>query len=421
MSTDIGLKGYELNVATSLLFVTYILFEVPTCVILKVVGPSKLIPTIVIIWSIITIATAFVKNYGQLVACRMLLGLAESGLFPCLTLYLGQFYYRNEQAKRTALLFVSAALSGAINGLLSYGIIHIKAGTLVPWQWLYVVEGLISLCVGIAAIFFLPDRIEKARFLNAEEKALALKRREINEMWAGAEQKFQWSEVVKALKDGKLYLSGLSQFGMDTALYGFGTFLPSIIRMLGFGTVQAYLLTIPVYVLGAGTFLVNAVISDRIEKRAVFILCFAPLTVIGYAILVAPGLSTGVYLFACFLVSAGMYTVIGLNLVWLNVNQAGHYKRASALGFQQAMGNSAGILAGQLYQSRWSPHYQIGHGISLGCMVLCIIGAVGHTLWLRKENAKRDAMTAQEVERILAEGGGEEKMGDFSPTWRYKY
>lgn len=419
MPEALNLRGNELNVATSVLYVTYIIGEPPSTLLLRIVGPSKLIPTIVCSWSLVTIGTAFVSNYGQLLAVRLLLGLAESGLFPCLSLYLTQFYYRDEQAKRIALLFSASALSGAIGGLLAYGLIQIKTSTLDGWQWLFLVEGLLSLVVGFSAYFVLPDSLESCHFLTEEDRLVGYARRQRARLYASVDEEFQWSEIGKALKDPKLYMSGLGQFGADTSLYGFSTFLPVIIQALGFTTLQAQLLTIPVFVLGSIILLSCSIVADKIQRRLCFVIGLGALTAIGYSILVATGLSRGIYYLACFIVGAGVYTTVGLNLVALNINQAGHYKRATAIGVQLAMGNSAGVLAGQLYQKKSAPAYTVGHAVTLGCVGMCVALAICHLFYLKYCNSKRNALSDEEREQILARGGGEAKMGDYSPNWRY--
>lgn len=419
MVADLKLEGSQLNVATSLLYVTYIIGEPPATILLKIVGPSKLIPAIVCSWSIITITTAFAQSYKGLIVIRLLLGLAESGLFPCLTLYLTQFYYRNEQSKRIALLFTSSALSGAIGGLLAYGLVQIQTSTLKGWQWLFVVEGIFSFLVGLLSYFLLPDCVETAYFLRKEEKALAIQRRIDSSAYARTDEKFSWSQVSMSLKDPKMYLSSISQFGADTALYGFSTFLPVIIKALGYGQLQAQLLTIPVYVLASVIFVICAIVADRIKRRMIFVVCGSCLPLVGYALLASRNLSTGVHYFACFLAGAGIYTTVGMNVVVLSINQAGHFKRATSLGFQLAFGNSSGILAGQLYQSKWAPDYTIGHAVTLGCVAMCLVAALLHWLYLCHKNHQRDKLSQREIEDILKKVHNESELGDFSPLWRY--
>lgn len=117
MVEDLGMTRSELGNAVTLFYVTYVAAELPCSLVLKKFHPGRMIPLLIFCWSVVLIGSGFMHNAGQLYASRMLIGLFESGMFPCLTLYLSTFYQPEEQALRVAYLFVSAALSGAFGGL----------------------------------------------------------------------------------------------------------------------------------------------------------------------------------------------------------------------------------------------------------------------------------------------------------------
>src|SRR5690606_32096850 len=135
------------------------------------------------------------------------------------------------------------------------------------------------------------------------------------------------------------------QFGGDVILYGYSTFLPTIIRDLGdWSTAQVQALTIPCYALGAIAYLVVAYLSDRTQKRAVFAVVSGLVCAAGYAILVSPAPGNVKY-FGCFLAAMGLYVVVGIPLAWLPSNNPRYGKRTVASGLQLTIGNSAGIPA----------------------------------------------------------------------------
>jgi MFS family permease len=105
LSTDIGLTGIQFNVATSIFYVTYVLIETPASIIVKKAKFSRMIPAIAIGWGLVCLSTGFIQNYAGLLVTRLLLGAAEGGLFPSLTLYLMSWYKRDELAKRMCFLF----------------------------------------------------------------------------------------------------------------------------------------------------------------------------------------------------------------------------------------------------------------------------------------------------------------------------
>jgi hypothetical protein len=116
-----------------------------------------------------------------------------------------------------------------------------------------------------------------------------------------------------------------------------------------------------------------AVFSDHISNRFVPLLCLAPITAVGYAILLAP-MSAGVHYFACFLVATGVYVCAGINFSWLASNSAPDGKRAASVGIQQTIAQIAGVVSGQIYVSTAAPKYTLGHAYSMGCICVAWIG-----------------------------------------------
>jgi MFS family permease len=309
MNEDLNLTGNRLNVAVTLFYVTYIAFEVPASLMLKKLRPSRLIPFFIIGWSAVIIGAAFIENYASLIATRLLLGAFESGLFPCLTLYLSMYYKPLEQARRVSYLFVASALSGAFGGLLAYGLTNLHGvKRLAGWRWLFLVEGVISLLVGIVTIFMLPDNFETAWWLNEDEKVLLRARHENQRLYQGnsmTADSLDKTEIKLAFRDPKVWLSSLCQFCANTCSFGFSTFLPVIIRGFGLSSVRTQLLTVPVYIWASIVYISVAFGSDFFNRRAYFMTPLALVTAVGYAMMLGVSMtSTAVLYFATF-VSVG--------------------------------------------------------------------------------------------------------------------
>ncbi|KAL3294497.1 major facilitator superfamily transporter [Colletotrichum asianum] len=302
MNEDLNLTGNRLNVAVTVFYVTYITFEIPASLILKKARPSRLIPFFILAWSATVVGSAFVTNYASLLATRLLIGMFESGLFPCLTLYLSTFYKREEQARRISYLFVAAALSGAFGGLLAYGLTSLHgASGLAGWRWLFLIEGVISLAVGLAIIVLLPDSFETAKWLTEDDKNLMHIRAEQARVYQGQSENFDKTEVKLAFMDPKVWLSAACQFCANTCSFGFGTFLPVIIRGFGYSSIKTQLLTVPVYIWASAVYLTVAYISDKLNKRAIFMVPMALVTATGYALMLGVSMkATGVQYFATF-------------------------------------------------------------------------------------------------------------------------
>ena len=346
MEEDLGLTGDQYQTAVSVLFVTYILSEVPSNLVIKRFTPSRWISFITTSWGLVATLTGIVQSYPALIACRVLLGALEGGLFPGLTIYLTMFYTKRELALRIGYLFVSAAIAGSMGGLLAYaiGFMDGTAG-LRGWRWIIILEGIPTVILGISIWWWLADTPESAPYLTpAERELMDLRmRRQIGH--TKSSDLMHKEDVYAGLKDWKIWLFCLGQFGGDVILYGYSTFLPTIIRDLGdWSTAQVQALTIPCYALGAIAYLVVAYLSDRTQKRAIFAVVSGLVCAAGYAILVSPAPGNVKY-FGCFLAAMGLYVVVGIPLAWLPSNNPRYGKRTVASGLQLTIGNSAGIPA----------------------------------------------------------------------------
>ncbi|KAL8773501.1 MAG: hypothetical protein Q9209_001605 [Squamulea sp. 1 TL-2023] len=419
MEDDLGLEGNQYQTAVSILFVTYILSEVPSNLVLKKFTPSRWISFITTSWGIIATLTGITQNYAGLIACRLLLGLFEGGLFPGATVYLTLFYTKRELALRVGYLFCSAAIAGAIGGLLAYGIgfmdgVSGQSG----WRWILIIEGLPSFVLGIATWFLLADNPETAFYLSSEEKHLMKERLDRQIGQTASAQEFHKADVYAALKDWKVYAFCAGQFGTDTMLYGYSTFLPTIIKGIGnWSTAQTQALTIPCYCLGALSYLVVARISDSQQKRGLYTVIFGGISVIGYGVLIADS-SMSVHYFGCFLVALGLYVTTGLPLAWLANNQPRYGKRTTATGMQLSIGNTSGIMAAFLYPTSEGSRFIRGHAVTLAMVGIANVIFAFMSWYLSRQNTRRrrgeeDAKVANMSEDEIAD------LGDRSPRFDY--
>lgn len=180
MDKGLNLDSNKYSVVLVVFFVGYVLFEVPSNMILTRTRPSRYLPGIMFVWGGVTVGMAFAPNYESLIGLRVLMGILESGFAPGVLLLLSSWYKNEEQSKRFAVYISAAILSGAFGGLLAGSITsgldnaHGKAG----WRWLFVVEGAATMGVAVIAYFVLPDfpsNTSRVKFSEAEIK-LAIRR-----------------------------------------------------------------------------------------------------------------------------------------------------------------------------------------------------------------------------------------------------
>ncbi|RSL56343.1 hypothetical protein CEP53_006806 [Fusarium sp. AF-6] len=419
LEEDLNLSSEQFQVAVSILFVTYLLFEVPSNLVLKLFTPRRWIAFIATAWGLIATLMGLVNSYGALIACRLLLGAVEAGLFPGLTVYLTFFYTKQELALRVGYLFVSAAVAGALGGLLAYGIGHMDGlHGMSGWRWIMIVEGIPSFLIGIVTYFALPNDAETAYFLDDKERKLMRVRHAREYGNTESSREFSKADMLCAFKDWKVWAFCVAQFGVDTMLYGFSTFLPTIIKDLGDWTVaETQLLTVPCYFLGAAAYMTTAYLSDRMQRRGLFCVIFGLISVVGYAVLLAD-VASGVHYFGCFLVAGGLYVVVGLPLAWLPTNSPRYGKRTTGTGMQLTWGNAAGIMSAFIYPSKDKPRYTRGHAVTLSMVALGTIIYGFLWWWYKRVNEQREAGVMKEKYRNMREDELGE-LGDESP--RYKY
>ncbi|KAF8311067.1 high-affinity nicotinic acid transporter-like protein [Clavulina sp. PMI_390] len=417
LQADLNMSNTQYEVALSIFFVTYLAFEVPSNLVLKKFTPHRWMATLAVSWSIIASLTGLCHTYHQFIACRVLLGVFEAGLFPGLAMYLTFFYTKRELSLRIGYLFVSAALAGACGGLLAFAIGHL-AGTdgLKGWRWIMFIEGIPTFVAGIITWFFLADGPENAGYLSAEEKEFLRVRRLKEQGETANAQEFHWEDVRKAFTDWRVIAFAAAQFGVDTMLYGYSTFLPTIIQEIGnWSSATVQVMTIPCYALGAITYLSVAWFADRTGRRASFIIFFTVIAMIGYIILLSTA-TPGADYFACFLCAMGLYVIVGLPYSWLPANTPRYGKRTTANGLQLTVGNSSGVMVPFIYTKK--PRFTKGHAITLAMLGVALV--IHSILWISyhianrrraegKEDYKTEGMTDEQVE----------EMGDESPRFVY--
>lgn len=227
-----------------------------------------------------------------------MIGLFEAGLIPCINVYIGWIYKQSERGKRSSLIFAFSAFSSAFGGILAYGLTQIRTAHFSGWQWLFAIEGAITFIVVPIFWFLFPKSPTEAWFLNEEEKHMMQLRYDQNPNW-GHDDKFSWKECLKAFVDPKWYAFFMYQFSVNVSLYALTTFMPAIVRGLGYTSVNANLMTVPIYICALVFFLTIAYFSDKTGLRGPYICICLVCLIIGYALLISVE-NLKVRFFACF-------------------------------------------------------------------------------------------------------------------------
>ncbi len=229
MAHDLALSDAAYAAGAGIFFIGYFFFEVPSNVLLKRFGARLWIARIMVTWGLVSSAMMFMKGEQSFYVMRFILGLAEAGFFPGVIYYLTLWYPSRQRATRTAGFVAAIALAGVIGNPVSGGIMDLFSGALglAGWQWLFLIEGIPSIVVGIWVIFYLDSSIQDAKWLTADEKAVLARALEAEE------QHKPHSRLVDAFKSGRVYLLSAIYFTLMVGLYGIAFWLPTLVKAFG--------------------------------------------------------------------------------------------------------------------------------------------------------------------------------------------
>jgi D-galactonate transporter len=340
MLKDLSLSEAAFATGAGIFFIGYFLFEVPSNILLKRFGARTWIARIMISWGVISSATMFIRNEWAFYGMRFLLGLAEAGFFPGIIFYLTLWYPSRLRSTRTALFISAIAVSGVLGNPVSGWIMDALSGRLglAGWQWLFLVEGIPSILVGIWVYFYLDSSIAEAKWLSAEEKALLAKNLE-------AEDRHKREvRVIDAFKNGKVYVLCAIYFTLMIGLYGISFWLPTIVKAFG---VQGYLgigliTAIPYAVAVVGMILLSRH-SDRTGERRMHYVLNVTAGGIG---LILSGVFAAQPVLAILFLSIGTLGVIGSMPLFWPIPSAFLAGTAAAAGI--GVVNSVGNLGGYI-------------------------------------------------------------------------
>ena len=229
MLSDLKFSETVYGLGAGIFFIGYFIFEVPSNMILHKVGARLWIARIMITWGIISGAMAYVTTPQMFYIMRFLLGVAEAGFFPGVILYLTYWYPAERRGKITALFMTGIALSGVIGGPLSGWIMHAMPGVWdhSGWQWMFIIEAIPSLILGVLVIVYMKDRIRDAHWLSEDEKRL------LESNIAHEDSQKEHLSVSAVFANGRVWLGALIYFCFVMGLYGVSFWLPTIIKTTG--------------------------------------------------------------------------------------------------------------------------------------------------------------------------------------------
>jgi MFS transporter, ACS family, tartrate transporter len=265
MNADLGFSDRVFGLGIGIFYVTYVLFEIPGALIVERWSARKWIARIMISWGCVTILTAFVRTPGQFYAARLLLGAAEASFFPGMIVYLTRWFRLRERSRAIACLYAAVPMASLAGSPLAGWLLGVRWLQLAGWRWLFLVEGLPAIVLGIVTIFYLTDRPEQARWLPEDERSWLT-----SELQAELQAKNSIREytIGAAFRDKQVLLMIVAWFLALSGSLGSIYWIPTFVKRVSGLPVKAVtlLLLVPA-AMGIAGILINGWHSDKTAER----------------------------------------------------------------------------------------------------------------------------------------------------------
>ncbi|KAI9491294.1 major facilitator superfamily domain-containing protein [Zychaea mexicana] len=387
---DLNMTEGQYRWCLSIYYFGFILFEIPSNIILRRWRPSPYLSFLVFTWGVVVMCSAAATNFAGLLLSRF----------------------------RSGYTIILACVAAATGGLIAYGISHITTQTLSTWQWMFIIEGAPCIVLAVICYFYLPDKPETAKFLNERERELALKRLSLDQ-GAADDHTWSWNQVISVFTDWKSYLYTSVTVSTTISAVGVTLALPSIIAGMGAWSQDVSLaLTTPPYVLACIFTFLGCWSSDKLFERGYHNLVGVVIRMMGLLMLMfVPDNNYGARYFAVCIAVASSYMNLPIKVAWYTNNYSGMTRRAVACAFIAGFGAIGSAIAGQVYFD--GPLFFWGNTIAFIFLVIEAIITLILRMMLKHVNKARAKMTVEERERQIAKYGGEGLVGDHHPDFRY--
>jgi D-galactonate transporter len=341
MLNDLQFSETVYGLGAGIFFIGYFLFEVPSNIIMHKVGARVWIARIMVTWSVLSAATMFVTSPTMFYVIRFLLGVAEAGFFPGIVLYLTYWFPASRRGRMNALFMIGIPIAGVVGGPLSGWIMNHFAGTngWHGWQWLFLLEAIPSLILGVVTFFYLPNSIRASTWLVEDEKKI------LEENIAKDSGENKSHSIASVFTNPKVWLMAAIYFCCMMGLYGISFYLPTLVKASGVkDALDVGLLTAIPYSCGVIATLLVARSADRMRERRWHFAIASALGGLGLFLSTVYGDNVVLALMALSLGTAGMLSTMPVFWTYPSAILGGA-AAAAGIGLINSVGNLAGFVS----------------------------------------------------------------------------
>jgi MFS transporter, ACS family, tartrate transporter len=373
MNRALGFSATTYGLGAGIFFISYVLLEVPSNIVLARVGARLWIARIMISWGLVSSAMMFVRSAESFYVLRFLLGAAEAGFFPGIIFYLTRWFPTRERARTIAAFMTATLVAGVVGGPISGALLSLDGGAgLAGWQWLFLIEGVPAIVLGFVVLRVLTERPSDASWLTVEERAALVASLDADPK----DRDHDAATVGDALREPRTWLLAAVYFTIPVTLYGIGFWLPQILKTASAGAsnVAVGLMSAIPYAIGAISMVIVGRHSDRTRERRWHVLLPA---LVGAAGLIATPMESGpVWTIATLSIAmAGLASMFGPFWALATSTMRGA-SAAASIALVNSVGNTGGFVGPYLLGAINDATHSFASGFAAIAVMLVLGGGL---------------------------------------------
>ncbi|KAJ2122984.1 hypothetical protein IW147_002916 [Coemansia sp. RSA 720] len=387
LEDDTGMVGGDFNVVVSAMYPTYLLFMLPSNLILRKVGARFWLSFITVIWGIINMSMAFAKNKTNFIICRLFLGAAESGATPGALMLITLWYPRKMVTSRISMFYSSFAIGAIIGGPISSGIMKITNPRFTSWEWIFFIEGLVTAGFGGIMLLLLADYPDKSWLLKKGEKELLKKCMEQDQVEGGhraVNKKRLWYHARDPLIYTQALIPFCGNFGTTTIM----TFSAIIVKNLGYSASASLAMQAAPGLCG----FIGILVSQHYPKwfGSYYAGClFVSAWIITASTILLATVNNGARIFALCILAFGSFGTGGVGPGWIMSNVGGPTRAAISGAISVILGGLGALCASYIYRNQDAPRYMFGHGMNLFAgLFIIVVSTISYVIIIRRNKMK---------------------------------